>query len=150
MDKNRIIRMASKEDIAAITLLEKQTFSEPWTQKSFLQAIERKENIFLVCEIENGIAGYCLLYGMTDEGEIPTIATNPQYLRSGVATQLLQEMMKKCKSAGIQKIFLEVRESNLAARSLYEKNGFNIIGTRKDFYRFPTEDALQMVYEDIV
>ncbi len=140
------IRRVQEQDLDEIALLEKQIFSEPWTKDSFLEAMARRGNIFLVATVEEKIAAYGLLYGMLDEGEIPTIATNPIYRYRGIGEQLLLQLLQEAESQAIHHIFLEVRQSNLPAQNLYRKCGFKIVGQRKQFYRFPTEDAFVMAY----
>lgn len=141
---NTKIHLVKETDIEEIAKIEKQLFSEPWSEESFLEALHREDNIFLVACCDEEIVGYALLYGMLDEGEIPTIATHPMHQKQGIATELLVSLQKECREKGIERIFLEVREGNLAAQRLYHKCGFEVVGKRKQFYRFPTEDALVM------
>lgn len=139
------IRTATGQDIQAIASIEAQRFSEPWLPGSLEEARLRQDNIFLVADCGGQVAGYALLYGTLDEGEIPTIATHPDFAHMGVGTRLLQELLRECDNRGIARVFLEVRRSNIKAQGLYDKCNFEVVGRRKDFYRFPTEDALVMV-----
>ncbi|MDD6195186.1 MAG: ribosomal protein S18-alanine N-acetyltransferase [Lachnospiraceae bacterium] len=138
------IRTATEEDIEEIAVLERQIFSEPWSAESLKEARQREDNIFLVAVCDNRVVAYGLCYGTVDEGEIPTIATNPAYSHRGIATDLLQSLLQECRIRGIGQVFLEVRESNGKAQGLYHKCNFEIVGRRRNFYRFPTEDALVM------
>ena len=138
------IRTVTPQDMDEIAALEGQIFSEPWTAENLEEARLREDNIFLVALCDNRVAAYGLCYGTLDEGEIPTIATNPAYLHRGIATLLLRSLLQECKRRGIRQVFLEVRESNEKARGLYHKCNFEIVGRRRNFYRFPTEDALVM------
>lgn len=146
MKEEIVIRNAEPGDLSQIAVMEEQIFSEPWTVDGFSDALAREENIFLVATAGDEIAGYGLLYGMMDEGEIPTIAIRPSYQRRGIGTKLLLRLMETAEENGISHIFLEVRQSNLPAQRLYGSCGFAVVGERKQFYRFPTEDAFVMAY----
>lgn len=139
---------AGLQDINDIAAIEQQLFSEPWNEDGFREALKREENVFLVLFLESKIAGYGLCYTMLDEGEIPTIAVLPQFQGQGYGKILLQELIKQSVQRGVEHIFLEVRQSNLPARCLYEGSGFQVVGRRKDFYRNPKEDALLMMYQE--
>lgn len=138
---------AEWRDIKQIAAIERQIFAEPWKEEGFREALNRKENVFLILFLEGEIAGYGLCYTMCDEGEIPTIAISPQFQGEGYGKILLRELLKRSVERGVERIFLEVRESNLAARCLYEKSGFEMVGIRKDFYKNPKEDARLMRYQ---
>ena len=144
MREEVLIRPAEKEDIGLVAQFEQQIFSEPWSQQNLEDARERQENIFLVATCDDTVAAYALCYGTMDEGEIPTIATNPEFMHRGIGTDFLKCMLQECNKRGIKRVFLEVRVSNRKAQGLYHKCGFEVVGKRKDFYRFPTEDALVM------
>ena len=77
--------------------------------------------------------------------EIYRIAVLPDYRRRGVAYRLLSYALKTERGRGLECVFLEVREGNLAARGLYRSYGFSEYGKRKNYYKNPTEDAVVMV-----
>ena len=81
---------------------------------------------------------------MLDEANIVNVATHPDFRRRGCAEALLGEMEKFLTEHGVTDVYLEVRRSNTPARTLYEKLGFRAVGLRKNYYRFPTEDAVVM------
>ena len=78
------------------------------------------------------------------EGNITNIAVSPSYRRSGVAEALLKELERRARLKDVTIFFLEVRQSNEAAKRLYEKLGYSPIGVRKRFYEKPVEDAIVM------
>ena len=92
-------------------------------------------------------AGYICMYTALDEGEITNVAVDEKDRGRGVGQALLKEAFKCAKRKGLEKIFLEVRESNVPAIELYKKTGFEKTGIRRGFYRNPTEDALLMMKE---
>lgn len=76
------------------------------------------------------------------EWELENIVIVPAERRRGLANQLLEVLVAAARSTNSESLFLEVRESNLAARSLYEKAGFQLTGSRKSYYSNPPEDAV--------
>lgn len=90
------------------------------------------------------LVGYLMLMNVFTDGEILNIAVLPEYRRRGLADKLFDACCEHCRSLATETLFLEVRESNTPAISLYEKRGFEEIGRRKNYYRQPKEDALVM------
>jgi ribosomal-protein-alanine acetyltransferase len=91
--------------------------------------------------INEEIAGYVLLSVVEDEAEIIQISVKESFRKKGFATVLLNEVFRYCEQICVKSIFLEVRASNIPALELYSKNGFKKIGTRKNYYSDPDEDA---------
>jgi ribosomal-protein-alanine N-acetyltransferase len=141
------IRKMTPEDAAAVSEIERQCFSTPWSSQGFLDALAQECTVFLVAEESNEvIAGYVGMYVSLDEGEITNVAVKSDLRGKGIAKALLKELLSYANAHGITRIVLEVRMSNAAAIGLYEGFGFEIIGTRKGFYEFPREDAHIMVW----
>ena len=96
----------------------------------------------LVVEEDAQVAGFIVARTIADAWEIENIAVSPDARRRGLGSRLLSEFLRRAdRESGIS-VFLEVRESNLAARKLYEKWGFTQAGRRKKYYQGPPEDAL--------
>ncbi|MCD8046190.1 MAG: ribosomal protein S18-alanine N-acetyltransferase [Clostridiales bacterium] len=162
------------EDIPAATALERTVFSEPWTEDGFAVALKQEKNLFFVAvpeektnqknhgyegtqdnlsktdadrikeEPAGTIAGYCGMYTAADEGEITNVAVAETFRQQGVGAALVETVKHEAPKAGVRRIFLEVRASNTAAQTLYLHAGFQFCGTRRNFYRNPTEDARLM------
>jgi ribosomal-protein-alanine N-acetyltransferase len=81
---------------------------------------------------------------MRNEVQISNIAISPDYRQLGVGEGVLRNVLLEIRHKGVEFVFLEVRPSNLAARRLYEKLGFTILGLRNGYYRSPSEDAIVM------
>ncbi|MDO4168226.1 MAG: ribosomal protein S18-alanine N-acetyltransferase [Eubacteriales bacterium] len=138
------IREMQEQDIEQVERIEKETFSVPWSEKSFIDACTTPENIYLVCIADGEVAGYCGLWTVLGEGNITNMAVSQHYRRKGVGKALMQEMEKRGRQKDVSVFFLEVRESNTPARTLYETMGYEQIGIRKRFYEKPVEDAVIM------
>ena len=135
------IRRMDIMDCRAVAKLEKECFSQPWSEQGFLDAIAMEENIFLVAEADGEICGYIGMYLSLDEGEITNVAVSPVKRDVGIGGMLLRESIELARQKSIVQIVLEVRVSNQPAIHLYEKYGFESCGIRKGFYEFPKEDA---------
>ncbi len=100
------------------------------------------QRVTLVLEEDCVVLGFLVARPLADEWEIENIAVNGPARRRGLGTRLLGEFMKLVENRGGKQVFLEVRESNRAARALYEKWAFVEAGKRKSYYHNPEEDAL--------
>lgn len=89
-------------------------------------------------------AGFAVLSTVLDEAEILEVAVAGNLRREGIASGLMTEILEWCKKNGISQIFLEVRESNSAARNYYKKFDFIENGFRKNYYKNPSENAVLM------
>ncbi len=139
------VRRMRLDDIPAVAELEKECFSEPWTQNGFEDALFQGQNIFVTAaDSRENIVGYAGLYAASDEGDITNVAVSESCRQKGIASKLMEFLILQAEAQGIIRIFLEVRKSNLAAQKLYEKYGFKVFAERKNFYRKPQEDALLM------
>lgn len=138
------IREMELEDIEQVAEIEKAVFSSPWSSQSFESFIKGALGQFFVAETGNEIIGYCGAYKILPEAEITNVAVSDEYRRMGVAQKLIEEQLGVLKSHNTESVFLEVRESNMPARKLYEKEGFKIIATRKNYYEKPKENAVVM------
>lgn len=125
--------------------IEKSCFSEPWSEKSLSLLLEG-ENFGVVAVSDGKAVAYGGMTCVLDEGAVTNIATLPEYRRKGIGRALLKKMLAEAEKRGVSSVFLEVRVSNEAAKALYLSEGFEEVGVRKDFYRRPREDALQMAY----
>ena len=134
----------SAEHISAAARIEADTFSEPWSEEALKLLLGDGYPSFAVCEGDELVA-YIGTARSLDELQILTVATDARARRRGYARELLAHLDAYAKESGIFSISLEVRESNAAAIALYESCGYKTAGVRKNFYRFPTENALVMI-----
>lgn len=139
-----IVRELKVEDSAAVAEMEQQIFSDPWSEKSVMETVQQKQSVCFAAEKAGHILGYLLVYHAADEAEIARIAVQKEARRQGAAGKLMQALEHYCEEHKMEKLLLDVRESNEAARSFYTKNGFVEDGIRQGFYTNPSEDAILM------
>jgi ribosomal-protein-alanine acetyltransferase len=109
--------------------------------------IKAQPRTALVVEQEGTVAGFIVGRQVQDEWEIENIAVTGAARRCGLGSRLVGELLDLVRKRGGKSVFLEVRESNHAARSLYEKWAFLEVGRRKMYYQNPAEDALILKFK---
>lgn len=141
-----VVRRASSQDLVRIAEIENASFADPWTYDALATAMGLAHIRFLVAEEGGGsgscLVGYVVALVMGDEGEIADIAVDASARRAGVGGLLLARVEEEMARCGVRALYLEVRESNLAALGLYRARGFEAVGRRRGYYRHPVEDAL--------
>lgn len=140
---NVTVSQIEHRHIKEIARLEKECFSTPWSEQTIEDAFKTGTRFF-VAQKDNSVLGYVGISAILDEGYITNVAVFPEARQQGVASALLNSLFKFAKENSLSFISLEVRESNNAAISLYQKFGFKTEGKRKNFYSAPQEDALIM------
>ena len=128
--------------IEAIEELEKQCFSDPWSENSVASELENPLSLWLIAEEDGAVCGYVGSQTVLDETDMMNIAVHPDCRRKGIAAALITELVSRLKARGSRVLRLEVRESNFSAIALYEALGFTQLGLRKNYYRNPKENAL--------
>ena len=139
-----IVRELKVEDSAAVAEMEQQIFSDSWSEKSVLETVQQKQSVCFAAEKAGHLLGYLLAYHAADEAEIARIAVQKEARRQGAAGKLMQALEHYCEEHKMEKLLLDVRESNEAARIFYTKNGFVEDGIRQGLYVNPSEDAVLM------
>ena len=145
MDYTVTIRLMEERDLDAIMEVEKQCFTLPWSREAFYNELHQNRFAhYLVLEEDDNVIGYCGAWLVVDEAHITNIAVLPAYQGRGLGKVLLSSMIEECKLRAIERMTLEVRESNLVAQSLYKKLGFVEGAIRKNYYSDNQEDAIVM------
>ena len=130
--------------VPAVSEIEKECFSVPWSEKSLREELTNPQAFFLVCLIEQEVAGYIGIIDICGECNVTNVAVSKKYRKQGVASALIEKAVDDAKKRKSDFITLEVRKSNTPALNLYIKHGFSTVGERKNFYSHPTEDAILM------
>ena len=171
------IRRMREEDLADVARLEKEIFSDPWSENAIRESMEQREQKMLSpyaalslcsrgrerqeeeCDVRtvyqrdrdrilhSKAFRRMNVYYVLEDGEIARIAVESDFRRNGVASRLLKELAFICADNGVNKLLLDVRESNESAKAFYKKKGFVLDGVRKNYYTNPTENAILMSLE---
>jgi len=135
------IRSAVAADVALLVAIEQQApTAAHWNSDEYSKLVS--SGVVLVAETAGRASGFVCAKKVAGEWEIENVVVAAGCLRRGTASQLIQELIDRARNDSATSIFLEVRESNLPARSLYERHGFRETGRRRAYYRDPEEDAI--------
>jgi ribosomal-protein-alanine N-acetyltransferase len=147
----RVRRAGGEADLAAVEALQRETFTNPWGAGAIRWELEHTDvaRLYLLEAPDAGVIGYCACWIVFDELHINSLAIDAAWRRRGAATHLLESVFAETIRAGARTATLEVRASNVAARRLYERLGFRVEGTRRDYYQQPREDALILWCRDL-
>jgi len=124
-----------------LAAIERASFSDPWSAADFGECVAAGMPV-LVAAQDGTVAGYVIARAAADEGEILNLAVEATHHRRGVGRALVRAALTLLGASGARTVYLEVRESNTAARQLYEGLGFAVLTRRHDYYRHPVEAAL--------
>lgn len=138
------VQRLEKEHLAAVAALERETFANPWSEQALALLCGEMATGAVVMDGTRA-AAYGGMMCVAGEGQITNIGTSPAYRRRGLGAAVMAALIEEAKARALSEISLEVRESNVAAISLYEKFGFRIMGKRPRFYTNPTETAYVML-----
>ena len=140
------VQRATKKDLSAVMAIESRIFTMPWSLRSYEQLLELDTvHMWVVKQAEELIA-YMLFQVCDSEFELHNIGVAPEWQGKGVGTLLLQKLLTEAKQRNCRQIFLQVRVSNEAAKLLYIKFGFEVVGIRPAYYQDDREDAYIMQY----
>ena len=139
------INFYNQEDLNEIVKIENKSHLTPWTKKNFTDA-DNANNLFKVLKSESNIVGYYIALFAAEECQLLNITVRLELKKKGFGQLMLKNLVEECRKKNIINIFLEVRLSNSSAIRLYEKNGFNEIGIRRNYYKIldGREDAIMM------
>lgn len=133
-----ILRDMSDEDLQTVLRIENAVHAHPWTRGNFSDAM-RSAYACKILESAGTMMGYAVMMMGVDEAELLDIAIDAAHQRKGMGRRLLEAMLSLARQAGMRRLVLEVRTSNLSAIALYGASGFGRIGLRRDYY--PAEDG---------
>lgn len=143
------VRDFRASDIDAVMGIQQHSVTASvWTREHYLVLTKRHDDRHhaLVIEEEGEVGGFIIGTKIGEEWEIENVAVKPDARRRGLGSHMVGEFINLAKIMGAKAIYLEVRESNRAARALYEKWAFTEEGRRKSYYKDPEEDALVLKF----
>ena len=142
------LRQMRESDLAEVHALEIRAYEFPWTLGIFRDCL-RADYPAWVLQVDGRLAGYCLMSIAAGEAHVLNVCTAPELQGRGLGRQLVHALLRIARARRVDRVFLEVRPSNVAAIRLYDAEGFNEIGRRPRYYpaRNGREDALVMALE---
>ena len=146
------IRQFEKRDLPEVLAIQaKNPWAAQWPELEYSHLAADPRGTILVAELETmepaKVLGFAAFYRIIDEAELRNIAVDPAHQQQGVGKALLTEGRRRLLEAGAKRVFLEVRQSNKAALTLYYSVGFGLHSQRKDYYHDPREDAYVLALE---
>jgi ribosomal-protein-alanine N-acetyltransferase len=139
-----IDRLQGDADLDGVLHVESESFTNPWTREMYTWELQNQSvcHIFVARTTDCSVAGFCAFWLVLDEIHVNNVAVLPRFRGAGIGSALLQHVLAEAKKLGARRATLEVRASNAAARRLYERLGFYVAATRRNYYTNPVEDAL--------
>ena len=138
----QIVKM-EPHHINDILEVERECFSDPWSEAMFLEEISGKFAHYYVAVVDGKAIGYMGMWALSGEGHITNVAISKTHRKNGYAKALIAHFTEIAQKENLEFMTLEVRASNTPAINLYESFGFVQVGVRKKYYE-NTEDALLM------
>jgi ribosomal-protein-alanine N-acetyltransferase len=139
------VRLATAADVDRVSEIENASFTDPWSWAAFQRLVAERDtrvHFAVACTADGTVAGYVVAWFVMDEGEIANLAVAPEARAKGIGATLLRAAIMAARVRQVTTLYLEVRDSNTAARALYASHGFMEVGRRRRYYRRPVEDAL--------
>jgi len=150
-DAFSITRAQAGDDLREVEAIQRLAFTNPWAADSLRWELANTDvaRLYLMREAGGTVIAYCACWLILDELHINSLAVADAWRRRGLARRLLRHVFRDSVAAGGSSATLEVRQSNTAARALYEGLGFRVEGTRRDYYQSPREDALMLWHRSL-
>ena len=133
------------DDLDAVLGVENSLYLDPWTKANFVDGLHNGDDVWVLRINSVVLVGYVVQKAVLSEAEIFKVSIDKQFQHQGFGYYLLEYLRQQALSRQIERLFLEVRMSNLAAIKLYENFGFKLVGRRKNYYSVESnlrEDAL--------
>ena len=141
-----VVRRFAASDSEAVEGIAKESpEAAQWARATYEELDQHANHLAWVVEAAGRVCGFLIAIAVAGQAEILNLAVDPSCRRAGLADALLNHVHDEFQRLHVESVFLEVRESNLAAISLYEKHGFVRAGERKQYYREPNEGAILMI-----
>ncbi len=132
-----------ESDLPEVMEIEQRSFSSPWAAASFREGLRQRNHhvYFLVIRHHQNPIGFINFWVVEDDAHIANFAVSPDYRNRGVGKYLFAQSLAYIQKLGGNRVFLEVRVSNIEAQHLYRQFGFRILSIREKYYVDNHEDA---------
>ena len=136
--------LTGEDDLTGVLEVEEESFTNPWTRDMYTWELNNRAvcHIYVVRTPEHRVAGFCAFWLVFDEIHINNVALRPHLRGHGLGTALMRHVFAEAQRLGARRATLEVRASNTGARRLYERLGFYVSSSRRNYDTNPVEDAL--------
>jgi ribosomal-protein-alanine N-acetyltransferase len=141
------LRKMKEGDLPFVLEIENVSFPNPWHEMTFRGEIYNQpisSPFVIVFKPQNKVIGYLVSWQIRKQLQINNIAIHPDFRRMGIAEAVMHKVLSEIRMGEIELVTLEVRPSNIAARSLYNKLGFDVLGIKENYYHNPPEPAIVM------
>lgn len=145
----KIRRLVTKDADAIARLSDSTPQAGKWEASNYSRLTELGMEGW-VALVNEQIVGFLIVRCAASELEILNVAIAQEFRRTGIATALLAHCLKESSQQGARKVFLEVRESNHPAISLYQRIGFHISGRRNQYYQDPSSENAVLMARDLL
>ena len=132
--KNIIFDTLKPEYVSGIAGIEKLCFKTPWSENQIKNEIDNPLTVYSIALLNGNVVAYGGYWSVAGDAQITNIAVHPEYQGKKLGSKILENLLNTANSRGESQLTLEVRESNIKAINLYKKYGFEIVGTRKNYY----------------
>lgn len=144
LNQDYLIRKMTEQDLDEVMMIEKESFSLPWSRESYLGELRNSFANYIVCDCAGNIAGYAGIWVVFEEAHITNVAVRKSFRSQGIGLALMAEAERIARVKKAVRILLEVRPSNAAALHMYENLSYMQTALRKAYYSDNGEDAMVM------
>ena len=137
------------DDLPRIAAIEREVFASPWSENALFSELCNPRSRYVVLECLDEIAAYAGCWIVFDEAHVNNVAVALSHRGQGFGEQIMRYLAKIAFADGARSMTLEVRASNVVAKALYTKLGFELCGVRRKYYSDNQEDAEIMWLNDI-
>ena len=137
------------EDVPEVMAIDRLSFPTPWSEIAYRSEISNAAAYYLVARLGERMVGYGGAWMVIDEAHVTTLGVDPEFRGRKIGERLLAALLLEARRRDVRRASLEVRESNQAARALYEKYGFVPVARRRGYYSDNGEDAIVMWIADM-
>ncbi len=141
------LRPMLQGDIPAVLVIERATYTTPWSEQVFRDELRQPGRSYLVAEDDGALIGYGGVLLLGEDAHVTTVAVAADHQGKRLGTRLMLQLVEAALKKNARHLTLEVRFSNSRAQSLYTRFGMSPVGVRKNYY--VDEDALIMWVNDI-
>jgi [ribosomal protein S18]-alanine N-acetyltransferase len=139
-----VVRRLTGHDLPRVMEIERECFSTPWSVATFRSLMRRTDTDLFAAVVDGEVVGYAACWTVIDQSELGNVAVTAEARGGGVGGMLVDAVLETVAARGATDCYLEVRESNTGAQSIYRRRGFEVVGRRRSYYAEPREDALVM------